>query len=376
MTEKRNTFRFVGELTAQSGLAVTRMGETYASPAGSKLRLSNKAQRLPRLGPLREDAQAYFPATSIRGALRRAGRNYLRRQVAKQTGNPTPWSVDTHYMLTQGVDTTNKVGDDKKPGTIDEEEALRSENPFLSLFGRWQLPGHVGIDNAIPHSADCVYVEGRGARSNDFVRSPEQVQFLSEDELERLKGVLEDDQLAAKETGDIDEEIKALKVELRKLNDADEKQEVQEQIKAKEALKKDVKAAKKGSSESIQRPIEGFEAIVPGTAMTHRMMLQNANDMELGLFLATLREFARSPYVGGHRALHCGEVSGQWIVKTWPEDQPAPVNLGTVKVSSDGFEISDEPVSETLSKALKTWDEAASNLSESGFDFERYLLVA
>tara|TARA_R100000322_G_scaffold151599_4_gene109014 strand:+ start:286 stop:1134 length:849 start_codon:yes stop_codon:yes gene_type:complete len=276
----------------------------------------------------------------------------IRRAVLKKSENVTPWSVDTHYMLTQGVDTTNKVIDEKNQGLIGNEDSLRRDNPFLSLFGRWKLPGHLGIDNAIPETLDCLYVEGRGVRSNDFVRNPGQAQFLTIDDAQRLKRMIEQDGLAAVESGDIDAQIKELRKEIRSLKDPDEKGEVQEQIRALEEQKNSVKAAKEGSREVIQRPLEGFEAIIPGTRMKHRMLLQNADQIELGLMLASLREFARSPYVGGHRSLHCGEISASWQVSYWPEDGD-PVVAGEIKLSANGFDIVDEDSEKLLSGAFK-----------------------
>ena len=373
MVQARRTYRLTGTVVAESALAVTRPGETFASPPGSQLRLTKKAGRLPRLGPLREDAAPYFPATTLRGAIRRAARTMIRRAVLKKTGNATPWSVDTHYMLTQGLDTTNKVIDEKNQGLVGNEESLRKDNPFLSLFGRWKLPGHLGVDNAIPETLGCLYVEGRGTRSNDFVRDPGQAQFLTADDAQRLKRMIEQDGLAAIESADIDAQIKELRKEIRSLKDPDEKGEVQEQIRALEEQRNSVKAAKEGSREVIQRPLEGFEAILPGTRMKHRMLLQNADQIELGLMLASLKEFARSPYVGGHRSLYCGEISASWQVSYWPEDGE-PVIAGEIKLSADGFEIVDEHNEKLLSGASKAWDRVVGS-EDFPLRFERYLLV-
>jgi CRISPR type IV-associated protein Csf2 len=376
MKTERHTFRFTGEITAMSGLTVTRPDESFASPPNSAFRLSRKASRLPRMGALREDTPAYFPATTLRGSLRRAGRNLLRRAVIKSTGNLTPWSVDTHYMLTQGVDTTNETLNEKVAGSIGVETDLREQNPFLSLFGRWKLPGHLGIDNALPQNNDCLYVEGRGARSNDFNRDPDQIQFLNMEEASRLKDILEQDSLAAEESGDIDSQIRVLKKEISGLSDKDEKSEVNEQIKVLESRKKAVKGAKTGSQESIQRPIEGFEAIQPGTRMNHRMLVQNASDLELGLFLASLNEMSRNPVIGGHRSLGCGEIRGEWSVSYWPDTADEPIIAGTVIMSSEGFHITDADDQAILTTALTNWKTAAENPEAHGLNFERFLLVA
>lgn len=371
----RNTFRFIGHITAVTSLTVTRPDEGFPSPPNSPFKLSRKAGRLPRMGALREETPVYFPATSLRGAIRRAGRNMIRRAVIKQTGKQTPWSVDTHYMLTQGVDTTNRTLNEKTAGVIGVEHQLRDANPFLSLFGRWKLPGHLGIDNAIPENTDCVYVEGRGARSNDFTRDPEQIQFLSTDEALRLKRILEQDALAAEETGEIDQQIKQLKKDLRSENDSDEKEEIKHQIDELEARRKAVKGAKEGAQESIQRPLEGFEAIIPGTRLMHSMSVENASLLELGLFLACLREFSRKPRVGGHRNLNCGEIKAEWAVRYWPEDAPSAIEVGVVKLSADSFEVNDAGGHSILSEALSIWESASNALDENGINFERFLMV-
>ena len=374
------TVRFVGTLTAVSSLTVTRPDEKFSSPGGvGSFQLSNKAGRLPRLGAMRETSPVYFPAGSLRGAIRRAGRNVIRRAVIRETGNDTPWSVDTHYMLTQGVDTTNQTLSENTAGIVSVEADLRGENPFLSLFGRWRLAGHLGMDNAIPvedgSEERCVFVHGRGARSNDFVRSPDQVAFLSVGEAKRLKEMVEKDSLAAEETGNLDEQIKALKKDYRKANDGDERVEIGEQIQVLESRKKAVKAAKSGSQESIQRPLEGFEAIRPGTQMNHRMLVQNASDVELGLFLASLREFSRNPVVGGHRSLGCGEISGEWVASYWPEEADAPITLGSVFLSSEGFQVQDAEGQSVLSDALAKWTAVSGDLSQHGVNFERFTML-
>lgn len=369
------TYRFTGHITAVTGLTVTRSGDKFAGKDSDPIQLSADAGRMPRMGALRADSPVFFPASSLRGAIRRAGRNMIRRAVIRETGNETPWSVDTHYMLTQGVDTTNKITKEKVAGKIDLESGLRTANPFLSLFGRWWVPGHLGIDNAIPENPDCLYVEGRGARSDDFTRDTKQVTFLSPDEAKRLKAIAEDEAKASLTKKDLTAQIKALKKEIVGITDRDEKAELSEQIRALEAQQKKVKSEKKGSEESIQHPFEGFEAIKPGTQMRHRMMVQNGNDLELGLFLACLREFARNPYVGGHRAKNCGEIRGEWKVQCWPEEADAPETLGVVSLSADGFEVHDSDSHTVLSDSLSAWDSAAQALSDHGIDFERYLLV-
>jgi CRISPR type IV-associated protein Csf2 len=210
----------------------------------------------------------------------------------------------------------------------------------------------------VPNDPDCLYVEGRGARSNDFIRDTSQVEFLSSDDVERLKRFVAEDSAASQDSGEIDKTIKELQRQFRDA-DKEEKLALNEEIEIQKAAKQKLKDDKEGGDSAIQHPFSGFEAIRPGTEMSHSMQVMNADDVELGIVLASLREFARNPYLGGHRSIDCGKVCGEWHVRTWPEDEDTWVTVGTVSFSDDGFSISDETEDKVLTNALARWSEIA-----------------
>ena len=366
--QKRTTYKLTGSITAQSHLAVTRPNDAFVSENGNKT-----TQRLPRMGAKNEKSSVYFPAASLRGAIRRATYHVVRRAESLRTGQEKPFSLETHYMLTQGVDVTNKTVDEKIAGLVSNEGELRAANPFLSLFGRWRLPAHVGIGNGIPSEKDVVFMEGKGARCNDFLRSPEEICTLNEKDIKRLNKMLLEDGIVSGATKEIDNEIRQLKKQRRESNDEAEITQLNAALKEREKTRKETKAAKSGSRESIQRPLDGYEAIIPGTVLDHKMILQNVDETELGLYLAGLREFARKPYVGGHHAHGAGEISGTWTVTTWPYDTDEPITIGKVILSSAGFNIVDAKDTAILSQALIHWQKVSQD-SKSPFDFTRYLL--
>ncbi len=360
------TYKFNGQLTAVSPLTVTRMGENFMSHNGS-----NKMQRLPRMGAKKEETPAFFPGASLRGAIRRATWHVVRKAVIARTGDSKPFDLDTHYMMVQGVDVTNETIREKIAGTITKESDLRKANPFLSLFGRWRLASHVGIGNAIPPE-DSIFIE-RGVRTNDYIRSPDEIEFLSEDDVNRLTTMLSEDGDVSEIKKGIDDEIKSLMKQKKASQDEEETKQLNEKIQALKTKIKETKQNKEGAEESIQRPLEGYEAIKSGTIMDNKLILQNGNVLELGLFLAGLREFARNPYVGGHRGHGAGEMSARWTVTTWPENENNPITLGTVRFDETGFFIENESDLSVLTDALNHWEKTVAD-KNCEIDFHRFLV--
>ena len=79
----------------------------------------------------RDGEYLYFPATGIRGALRRAARDVLRQIIIDKTGNPTPLSRPTLFLTLGGI----KGSGDMDRSTVADENHWRNANPLLSLFG-------------------------------------------------------------------------------------------------------------------------------------------------------------------------------------------------------------------------------------------------
>ncbi|WP_415912242.1 hypothetical protein [Neptuniibacter sp. QD37_11] len=362
MTNTATTYRFTGEITAEEGLAVSRPGDNF-SP-------SDKTARLPRAGAKTHGSPVYFPSSTIRGAIRRACRDLVYRACKQSTQEEKPWTLTTHMMNSIGVDITDKTLNEKTSGLVSQEGELRDKNPLLSLFGRWKLAGHWGIGNAHPKSDNCVYLEGSGARTNEFVRSPDQVEWLKEDDQDLLVRMINEDSEVSEKKNAIKSQINQLKKQAMNASTEGDKKSLFDQIRAHEAEIKKIGEAKEGSQNSIQRPLDGFEAIRRGTVMDHKMILENSTGLELGLALASLREFARKPYMGAHKNYNFGQVSGQWTVRTWAEDADAPEIVGTVGFTEDGFTVEGE----VLQTALRQWDEVKSDPATAELDFEAFMI--
>lgn len=367
MTETQ-TLVFEGRVTAVSPLAVTRPDDA--------LHMNDKVGRLPRAGAKKLNTPVYFPGSSLSGKLRRACRDIAREATISATDNDKPFSLDVHYMLTQGVDTTNSVKNEKSDGVITRERGLRETNPLLSLFGRWKLPGHLSIGDLIPEGGNdtVLFTHGAGVRTDDFARDPGQASFLNPDDTARLKKILVDDLLSQKDVAELNEEKKNLTKLIRTAGPED-KAEYSERVAELDSEMKAIKSAKAGSEESIQRPLDGYEAIVPGTQLKHKMILANANALEIGLFLDTLLRFSEMPFVGSHFRNGCGEISATWDVKMRRPGTMSAEVVGTIALSHNEFEVVDHSPEKLIESAFEAWTKAKADLEGAQIDFTRFLML-
>lgn len=325
------TYVFDGNLTAIEPLTVTIKGVLNG--------------RLPRNGAIEDTA--YWPATTIRGSLRHAAHR-VALMFNQENAHPA-FDLADHFMLAQGVDI---VGDLMKPadGEIDGTRTLRENNPMISLFGLWGVASKATIGNAFPLTPNPTAMFGGGARTIMFERSPELLEVLNEAETARLQNILEEQSLAAVDIAELKAKQALLKKQART---AEDKAPLYAEIASLETEIQTRKDAKGEARESIRRPIDQYEAITAGTVMGHRMSLKNASELELGFFIATLLEFARSPRMGGHQAHGCGLVEGSWAVKTWLPKALSPTTVGNIQFDGDGFRLEGE----MLENAYKQWCE-------------------
>lgn len=374
-TANTQTFSIKGHVTAVTHLTVTRPDDNFRSPGQSE-----KLSRLPRAGAKTADTPVYFPASSLNGALRRAGEEVIRRANILANGEDAQFSCDETYMIIQGVDTTKELmAESKTSGLVEEELALRKTNPFLSLFGRWGVAGHWGIHDLMiaPEFAEkaVVYVNGNGARTNIWARTPEKILNLSAEDRKRVSRILIDDQLKAKDIVASKDEIALLKKQLRAAATAEEKTSIQEQIGQLETDIDTAKSAKEGATESIQRPLEGYECIAPGTVFSHSMVASNVTPIEMGLLIETLAEFSRDPRVGGHSRQGAGEIEAVWDVSLRPVGSWKSITIGRIKMSREEFAIEDLTDDKFLSTAVEEFNNAMANMKDSGIDFKQFKKV-
>lgn len=277
----------------------------------------------------RDGEYLYFPATGIRGALRRAARDVLRQIIIDKTGNPTPLSLDQHYFLTLGG---IKGSGDMDRSTVADENHWRNANPLLSLFGAGDagvlgfVSGHLMVSNAITQ-LPCEPIQFSGARTDDIYRDKQQANFLSESDLENLISR----SMGNKSRSVIQTQIKALEKDLKKAKgDADKSAEIQSKIEKLKSQITSVKAETGAEDVSVGMPLAGWQAIPEGEKLNVRFTIYRANDVELGLFLKTINEFALCPILGAHRANGNGLVSGELTVSKIDTDRK---DIGSIRFS-------------------------------------------
>ena len=254
-----------------------------------------------------------YPSTGIRGALRRRGRDIIRAEAIKATGNNTPFDLDEHYY--------NTVGGIKGEGaqdrsTVAMEAEWRRRNPLLSLFGAGDagvlgfVQGRCMIGNAVAQH-DIEPVIFSGARTDDFYRDKSQIRFLSEDDIKNLISRAK----GGKDRSALQAEIKSVTRERAKAareGNTERVAEIDAKLNALEAELKAVKDASGTTDVSVGMPLAGWQAIPQDTVMDHRMILARSNEIELGLLVEIIRGFAADPILGAHFANGCGLVSGRW----------------------------------------------------------------
>lgn len=273
-------------------------------------------------------------ASTLRGWLRHSTHQALTRLKADEDAF---FTVDEHYMLASGVDTARVVLDDESIGAVLK---VREQNPFLSLFGRWKFAGRLSVGNAVATPEDVVKLGG-GVRTHLFKRSQEMGKFIAEDELGYLAKILAADSDTSEATKDLKNEEKALIAERRKA-DPERKAEINMRLEIIKKQVREVKDERTGASETIQRPLDNFEAIDAGVVMPHRMILANPSDDEFMTILFVLLAASKQPLIGGHRNLGCGHIKAEWTLTTLDLCHP-PKTLGHVRIKDFGiaFDIPD-----------------------------------
>lgn len=321
-----HTYILDGTLVADQPLATCSkdLKDAHPAPPGASTPIPVPSLRTP------SGSRLYFPATGIRGALRRACRDLVRNHLVG-TGQEKPFSLDEHYLLTLGGIKGAGASD---RAAIGEEARWRSLNPLLSLFGAGDagylgfVEGHLHVGNAITEEP-CEPTTFSGARTDDLYRDKSQLKFFSESDILALIGRSQGNRNRAALEAELKTAKKALNTAKAKGQEAD----VEAASKKVEDLETQIKAVKDASGAgdvSVGMPLSGYQAIPQGERMQHVMRLVRSNELELGCLLATLHEFALNPLLGAHKATGCGQVSGEWEV--FEVTEKGKQSLGTVEL--------------------------------------------
>lgn len=317
----KKTINFIGRITALQPITVTIKG----------------CAGLPRNGGS-ADATPYLPATTIRGALRHASHWIA---IDKQSHTGKRFDLAEHFLMAQGVDITGDVKSDAD-GAIDADQALRERNPMLSLWGLWGIASKAEIGPGLLLNPKAFGSFGGGARTIMFERTPELLETLDEEQIERLQNVLREQSEASQDISELKAKQAEIKRQLKKVSDKEEQSKLFNDLAELDRLIDQRKDEKSEARESIRRPLDQYEAFAPGAEFEHRMRLVQATDVELGLFLSSLAEFARNPSLGGHKAHGNGRIKAEWDVTIWERGADAPSKIGTVRFDENGIVIEGE----------------------------------
>lgn len=338
MKIERASFVFEGTLIAEQPLATCSAALNEAH--GGK----GKPLPVPFISTP-QGRRLMFPATGIRGKLRRALRDVLRNRVIEKTGNEKPLSLDEHYLLTLGG---IKGKGDADRSTVAMEAEWRERNVLLSLFGAGDagvlgfMSGRLSVGNAICNDVSQPVIFS-GARTDDLYRNKDQVRFLSDEDVNSLISRAKGNRDASVVKRDLDAKVKAFKAAQR-AKDTDTAERLAAEVEALKSEVESIKAESGAGDNSVGMPLAGWEAIPAGAAMDHRLILSGATDVELGAVLAALGEFSSMPVLGAHFAAGCGLVSGEWEVF---KVQPGKGKVSLGKVLLKPFECA--PVIEATS---------------------------
>ena len=313
------TLKLTGTITPDesSPLATAPIRPAYEIAKSEKyIEGDDKTARLPRMARYFEATQSlaytpYFPASAIRGALRRAARNVLFDYIKDKK-----WGLELHRLLTiGGVSSSGPEGDIN----INAIQAFRKNNPLISLFGATSGPnnpwieGRLSVGHAIPSEPFQPSII-TGIRTDPVRRKPGEITMLNEASAAALDDICN----AGRTVSKLNRQTEQLKIDLKNAKKAKSKDEAHiaqltEQIE-KVAEQIEEAAAISGSSVSIQLPLSGYETIPPSMPLNQRIVARGVTLVELGLFVASLRKFAKDPLLGAHQAHGCGIVRCDWDV--------------------------------------------------------------
>ncbi len=300
------SLRLEGEIVAESPLATSPPNTPVGTPAPGPQ--SRPPTPLPRMPKFFAEAGLvlvpYFPASGIRGRLRRLAEEVARYGIAGEDG-PSPFGIeDAYYLRNGGV----KGGGEEDKADLLAAADRRDRNPLIALFGAnspWDK-GRLRVGRAVPATPVTVDVV-RGVRADDFARGDALMMLSPEGRAEWL----ERSQRVAQASRD--------RQRLAGIDKARRREKDAERRAALDAEAAEIQAASQGGEPGVEvsvlLPLPGYEAIPVGTRLEHDFTLINARGYEVGLFLEALDRLALEPVIGAHASQGCGIISGTWQVR-------------------------------------------------------------
>lgn len=308
MTDKYTVY-FRGSITTETPFA--------NSPAGR--RGPNGEQLLPRIpvnigGAFVETP--FISAATIKGKVRRAAARVIADRFIAE--NEAITFNDWLLWALGGV--KGNAGEDTDPRT---RAGIIGRSALLSVFGAGDSPARsmVGasfhIGSAIPE-LEVKPAMREGARAHES-RSPTLLDVLADGEWDTVNAY----NAANRDRAQLRAQAKALEAAVKKAaaikakgetppEDPDVLRLQLDEIRRLEAEAEQAQSIV--SSNSIGRPLAGYEVLPPKLEMPHAMQLMLQPPAYIGFALEALAEFAIDPIVGAHVADGCGRISARYDV--------------------------------------------------------------
>jgi CRISPR type IV-associated protein Csf2 len=272
--------------------------------------------------PCNAQGHLYFPATGIRGKLRRASAAYIRDKLIASTGNPRPFTLDMHFMMVLGG---IKGAGEQEKASVALQQQWKAKNPHLSIFGAGDagvlgfVDGALSVGNATC-TTDIKPEVFSGARTDDLFRSPEGIDYLSQTDADLLIQRAEAHRNYSK--------TKSRAAALEKQIKSDKK--AGKPTDALSAELDDLQDLLENKSVSVGMPLAGYQAIPADQVLAHEFDLYNATPVEFALLLQALNRFSMNAMLGSHHATGCGKVAGEWSVTAIDCTTGEQESLGTL----------------------------------------------
>jgi hypothetical protein len=381
------TLRFVGILTTETTVSVC---PPHLSQRGS-------GDKRPMPIPRTPDGRPLIPAGTLRGSFRRACWRGVYKRLCRAAGQPV---LIPYAAVIDNIIGGSKGSQSERP--YDPAGDLRSRllNPHQSLFGRNQpwMEGKIKIGPAImrrpPESTEHNLAVTVSGKRSDPIRSGDvPLTVLPADDQRRYN----ENVLGIRDKAAMNRRHQALEATLLRLETASGTAPRRGRARTKTTYDRpagideataahlldtldpsgpglsadSVRAALWASQQRIERhrktllsdvsillPLAGYEGIGPGSECDHEMFLEGGTEIEVGLLLHGLHQFALTPFVGGHRNHLNGKVSLAYEVFRLDEEAECYVAVGTIRIASfGGLEIvTDDGL---LADCLAAWKTAA-----------------
>lgn len=331
----KNTYLFDGQMKTLSPFST-------CSASLAKVSAKDAPKKVPTIMS-NQGLRMYIPGQGIRSKLRGA-LTHTAGEYAINVGKKKISLFDAQYLRLGGV----KQGGAEVAVRPDDMADVLTKNPVISLFGAstpWVtgklMVGHA-IDTETINRASYQPMVVDGVRADPFRRDATLLEYLDDNamgELAEIASKVKKYSALKKEIGLMEKSMRTVK------GDPGAKAEIRQAI---ADMKKD---AKGDAIVSTQMPLAGYEAIPPGSTLTHSMRLLQGTTMELGALLDAIDGFTQQP-MGAHIAHGNGEVIVSWSVR-----QGGKV-IGTVIAQTyEGMRIEDDE-SGVLTSALNEFREA------------------